>query len=101
MRKDITFKEAIEKGLDIASLLGLEAREGKNKYQLKKRPSNEEEIDDGFYMEEVAEDLDVPTWMTEDYKVYKKYVLDRGGVPSVEDYIIAINHYRSEAIETR
>lgn len=101
MRKDVTLLEAIAMGGNAYDLLGVD-RQTK---LLKKR--NIQAIKEVTVQEEVVEvapiiditPINKPSdrFNIDDYELYREYVLERGGQPSIADYFKAIEYYKSRA----
>lgn len=106
--RQITLGEIRDKGLDAYALMGVDRE---TKY-LKRTTSNlavkleevkqveveqveveqpkEAEILELIPITKPSDRFDV-----EDYLLYKEYVLERGGKPSIEDYFIAVEYYKN------
>ena len=101
--RQITLGEIRDKGLDAYTLMGVDRE---TKY-LKRTTSNLAVKLEEVKQEEVAQTqqadiveiipITKPSdrFDVEDYLLYKEYVLERGGVPSIEDYFIAVAYYKN------
>ena len=99
--RQITLGEIRDKGLDAYALMGVDRE---TKY-LKRTTSNlavklEEVKQEEVVETQQAEVLELipitkpsDRFDVEDYLLYKEYVLERGGKPSIEDYFNAIAYY--------
>lgn len=85
--KNLTLKQAVQQGLDIKELLNL--KEVNGKYYLKNKESDRKMT--------VYNDMEVPTFLTKDYKDYSLYVKKMGGNPTPEDYNSAVEYFESKS----
>lgn len=103
MRKDIPVLEAMRlTGKDAYELIGVNR---KTKQWIKRSVNTVvgsnvlvetiEEVIQESIVEIIPINKPSDRFNVEDYLQYKEYVLERGGVPSIEDYFIAIEYYKN------
>lgn len=101
--RQITLGEIRDKGLDAYSLMGVDKTTGFLKRTTSNLAVKLEEVKQEEVVEtqqaEVLELIPITKpsdrFDVEDYMLYREYVLERGGEPSIGDYFTAIEYYKN------